>query len=93
MKGLDDFVKVHIRCNRCGHVIEDVCVPVDRNVPEEFRCQPGRGGSGRPDIRCPGCNGPCFEDFAELQRAVATELTGGWGRHQKRGAVFVECRG
>ncbi len=94
MSGRDDFVKVHIRCNRCGNLIDSACVRVDRNVPARFRCQPGGGrGGGSPQIRCPGCGGPCFEDFRELERAVAAELGGGWGRHRKRGAVLVECRG
>ena len=93
MNGRDDFVKVQIRCNRCGNVMEGLCVQVDRNVPEPLRCQPGGGGVGGPGIRCPGCTGPCFEDSGELQRAVAAEVTGGWGRHHKRGAVLVECGG
>lgn len=93
MPGRDDFVKVHVRCNRCGNVMEGWCVHVDRNVPEPLRCQPGGGGGGAPEVRCPNCQAPCFRDARELERVVAEEVSRGWGRHQRSGAVIVECRG
>jgi LSD1 subclass zinc finger protein len=90
--GGEDFVKVHVGCNRCGNVMKQWCVHVDRNVPDPLRYQPAGGGSGAREIRCPSCQAPCFEDVHELERAVADQISRGWGRHQKRGAVMVECR-
>jgi hypothetical protein len=89
----DDFVKVTIRCNRCGNMMPGACVHVERNVPERLRCSPGFGSPGPREIRCSKCGAPCFEDIRELGKAVAAETQRGWGAHQRAGAVIVECRG
>lgn len=86
------FVRVEVRCGACSEILH-WCVRVDRNVPEPLRCSPGGGvgSGGGSGIRCPKCNRTCFDSPGALERAVNKEVQGGWGRHQKTGAVVLEC--
>ena len=89
---MERLVLVRLVCGNCG-TPRDLCVRSERNVPGPLRCNPipPRGGAGSPGIICLNCGRPCFRDARELERAVASETTGGWGRHLRAGAVVVNC--
>lgn len=91
--GHPNFVNVELRC-RCGSN-RTFCVRVDRNVPTPLRCAPGGGGGGgggRTDICCPRCRESCYDSAGALEHAVNREIgSGGWGKHQRAGAVILEC--
>lgn len=92
--GEENLVSVQLQC-RCGSS-RTLCVRVARNVPEPLRCLPGgapaEGGAGRSDVFCPRCRASCFDSAEALQRAVNAAVgSGGWGKHQRKGAVVLEC--
>lgn len=82
-----NLVRVEIRC---GYGEPMPWRPA-RNVPETLRCG-GGGGGGRPrNVRCPKCGRRCFDSFEALEQAANEATRGGWGRHQREGAVVLEC--
>jgi hypothetical protein len=86
-----NLVRVEIRCG-CGERMP-WCVRIDRNVPEQLRCGGGggSGGGGPRDVRCSKCGRRCFDSPEALERAANQATRGGWGRHQREGAVVLEC--
>ena len=91
-----DYVKVKLLCDRCRDVM-DLCVQVDRNVPEPLSCTPGGGRpvGGAPDggssMSCSICGMPWRMDLARLLERVNEETRRGWGEHVRDGAVVLRC--
>jgi hypothetical protein len=85
-----NHVKVLLKCIRHRQSME-LCVRVDRGVPEDLRCQAGGGsislGTGNP--LCQQC-----QDLLQGQRLAerVNDLTRlGWSEHVRAGAVVVAC--
>ena len=85
-----NHVKVHLICTRHREFM-DLCVRVDRGVPEDLRCQ-ASGGSislGTDNPLCQQC-----QDLLQGQRLAerVNDLTRhGWSEHVRDGAVVVAC--
>lgn len=74
-------VRVHVVCS--GHEHE-VCVPVDRGLPEELLCNhPSHGGFGGGGT---GCRLP-----AHLEELVDRELRDSFQESKRRGYVLVRA--
>jgi hypothetical protein len=85
-----NHVKVLLKCTRHREFM-DLCVRVQRAVPDRLRCQAGGGaislGTGNP--LCPEC-----QDLLQGQRLAerVNDLTRhGWSEHLSAGAVVVAC--
>lgn len=89
-----DYVKVRLLCDRCRDVV-DLCVRVERNVPEPLACAPGGagggGGAGGSDMSCAVCGLPWHMDTSRLLQRVNDETRRGWGQHVRNGAVVLHC--
>jgi hypothetical protein len=90
-----DYVKVRLVCDRCREVV-DLCVQVERNVPDPISCSPGGGPvggaqSGGSSLSCSICGIPWHLDVARLVERVNAETRRGWGEHIRDGAVVLRC--
>jgi hypothetical protein len=89
------YVKVRLLCERCTRAL-DLCVRVERNVPEPLACAPGNpvaGGTGGGGAGM--CCGVCGASFGfgpgDLGRLVNDATRPGWGEHLRKGAVEIHC--
>lgn len=84
-----NYVKVQLRCSRRQESLE-LCVRVDRGVPEDLRCTPsGSAASGTGSGVCDECDALLRGD--ELAQMVNELTRRGWSDHRREGAVLVGC--
>lgn len=85
-----DYVLVTLRCTtRPAQPPVELCVKVERGVPDEIRCTPSGGAAG--NVGGPSCP-RCAELLAGRINEVVNDLTRrGWAEHVKAGSVIVEC--
>jgi hypothetical protein len=85
-----NYVKVLLRC-RSHKSSADLCVKVERGVPDPLRCTPGgpiSGGSSGP----PFCRqGNELLTAGRLGEAVNGLVRHGWSDYVRAGVVTIEC--
>jgi hypothetical protein len=87
-------VKVRLDCRGARQGI-DLCVQVERQVPEPLRCTPGGGrpvGSGTGPSFCAECD-DLLKDGSRLRAHINDLTRGGWGRWVRVGSVVIGCGG
>ncbi|NES28049.1 hypothetical protein GCE86_09160 [Micromonospora terminaliae] len=85
------YVKALLMCKRAGTLLR-FCLPVDEEVPVGFRCQPSDPREGAEEL--PALCGSCrllALDSQRLQAQVVGQVSEGWARHERVGAVVVGC--
>ena len=85
------YVKALLMCKRAGTLLK-YCLPIAEEVPAGFRCQPSdpvEGPEGLPELRR-SCRLLAL-DSQRLQEQVARQVSEGWVRHERIGAVVVGC--
>lgn len=85
------YVKALLMCKRAGTLLK-YCLPIAAEVPSGFRCQPSdsvEGSDGLPPL-CRSCRLLAL-DSQRLQAQVARQVSEGWVRHERIGAVLVGC--
>lgn len=82
-----DHVLVRLQCN-VRHQELNLCVRVNRGVPDALRCTPSGGAvSGGGSPVCPDCSALLQGD--RLSRRVDELVRRGWSDHLKAGAVVT----
>jgi len=85
-----NYVRVVLNCSVRRGQSTEICVRVERGVPEPLRCTPSGGapsvgGGGHP---CPSCAVLLAGRIAEV---VNDRIRRGWSEHIEAGAVRVDC--
>jgi hypothetical protein len=84
-----NYVQVRIQCRSRSQIL-DLCVPVNRQVPEPLRCTPGNPVGG--GARLPLCReGEALLAPGRLIEVVDRLTSRGWGEYVRLGYVLVEC--
>lgn len=89
-----NYVKVRVTCKR-RHQTMNLCVRVERGVPEPLRCSPSGGSPTGGAV--PDSGGALCDECQELLRGqrlaeIVNSLTRhGWSEHLRAGTVDVTC--
>jgi len=81
------WVKTVVRCLRHHRDTSQMCVRVERGVPEELRCAPGGGGIGG---RMAAMDCPCGGQFTDLAQRVLDALRHDLNHWRRLGFVLIE---